>query len=368
MKRTLLLILAVMMIFTACRGLQIGPKGEGEYVFGESLVPIDEENMKDTRERGVYAAQKNAVEQVAGVFLSSSTVVDQASIVENKILTKTQGFIRRYYVTDDYRKGEYWYTRVKALVLVSDINSVVRENEDVTSKRTNIVVASREMIDANISMSQDCKQAIYKGLKNAPYALLSGDSLSEANLEDPTPIIDKARYDGARFIVIADASSAPVENLANTLQTPFKPYRARANLRVYSTRNYAVAAEGSSQQSGLDALPNIAGQKAIAAACEMAVKEVVAPLNSAVNSATKYSLTIKEVKSIDRLKEVQGILRDLREIEDFNLVRYKNSAAEFDVQANIKNSEELIAKIIRKHGAQFTVLSSTPYSIVLLFV
>ncbi len=364
----LLVVFCSSILLSSCRSLHIGPKGEGEYVFGESLVPLDEENMPDTKKRGVYGAQQNAVEQVAGVFLSSSRVVDQAKIVEDKILTKTQGFIRRYYVVDNYKKGEYWYTKIKALVLVSDISSVVRENEDATAKKTNIMVASRETVRDDVSLKQDCKQAIYRSLKNTPYTLLNGDNLSQNNIDDPASLIDKARYEGARFIIVADASTAPLENLGTALITPFKPYRGRVNMRVYSTKNYAVVAEGSSQQSGLDALDDISASKSISASCEQAAKSLIDPLNSAVNSAVKYSLTVREVNSIDRLKSLQSILRDLREIEDFNLVRYNNSAAEFEVQTNIKNPEELIAKIIRKHSGQFSVLSSSPNSIVLMYI
>ena len=64
---------------------------------------------------------------------------------------------------------------------------------------------------------------------------------------------------------------------------------------------------------------------------------------------------------------MQDILRNLREIEDFNLVRYANSAAQFEVSANIATPEELAAKIIRKYNVNFTVVTITPSAIVLSF-
>ena len=60
-------------------------------------------------------------------------------------------------------------------------------------------------------------------------------------------------------------------------------------------------------------------------------------------------------------------MRNLREIEDFNLVRYANSAAQFEISANIATSEELAAKIIRKNHTYFTVLTIMPSTIVLNF-
>ena len=64
---------------------------------------------------------------------------------------------------------------------------------------------------------------------------------------------------------------------------------------------------------------------------------------------------------------MQDILRSLREIEDFNLIRYANSAAQFELSANISTPEELMAKIVRKYNIYFTVMNITPTAVVLNF-
>ena len=58
----------------------------------------------------------------------------------------------------------------------------------------------------------------------------------------------------------------------------------------------------------------------------------------------------------------------MREIEDFNLVKYTNSDAYFEIAANISSGEELTAKIIRSYNVNFTVMSITPQEIVLNFI
>ena len=368
MKRLILLTVAVLITLTACRSFHIGPKGEGEYVTAESLVPYDENNLRQMRKDGILAAQKAAVEKVAGIFISSATTVDQAQIVEDKIVSKSAGFIRHSHVTKSYRKGDEFYTKIKAMVLVKDIGDIIKQSEaDAFAKKTTILVASRETVGEDLSLRQDCKQAIYRALKNQPFALVNGDNLSQNNLENPNPAIDKARTEGARFIIVADAATNPLETLNTTTVSPFKTYRARTNIRVYSTNNYAVVAEGSQQQSGLDPLPEIAAQKSILAACEGAAKQLADPINAAINSAHTFALTVKNVNTIERLKQIQDIFKDLREIEEFNLVRYANSSAQFEISANIASPEELAAKIIRKYNVNFTVVSITPTAIVLSF-
>ena len=287
--------------------------------------------------------------------------------MEDKITSKTAGFIRKSHVQKSYRKGDEWYTKIKALVLVKDIGAIIKESEkDAFAKKTTLVVTSRETVGEEISLSQDCKQAIYRVLKNQSYNLVNGDNLSQNNLENPNPTIDKARNEGARFVIIADVEANPLVALPGAT-SPFKSYRARAKINTYASNNYAVVAEGSGQQSGLDPLDNIAAQKAISAACEAAAKQLIEPVNDAINSAKVYNVTIKNINTIERLKQVQDILRTLREVEDFNLVRYANSAAQFDISANISTPEELTAKIIRKYNIYFTVLNITPTSVVMSY-
>ena len=368
MKKLVLLLVASCIVCAACSSLRIGPKGEGEYVVAESLVPYDENNLRHMRKEGVLAAQKAAVEKVAGIFISSATTVDQAQLVEDKITSKTAGFIRRSHVQKAYRKGDEWYTKIKAMVLVKDIGEIIKQSEaDAFAKKTTILVTSREMNGEEISLKQDCKQAIYRALKNQPYALVNGDNLSQNNLDNPNPTIDKARQEGARFVIVADVQTNPLETLTSTLSSPFKSYRARANIHTYATHNYAVVAEGAQQQSGLDPLPEIAAQKSISAACEAAAKQLVEPINAAIHSANVFNITVKDVNTIERLKQIQDIFKNLREIEDFNLVKYANSNAYFEVSANISSPEELAAKIIRKYNVNFTVVNITPSVIVLSF-
>ncbi len=368
MKKLLLIAVVGALTLSACRAFHIGPKGEGEYVVAEALVPYDENNLSAMKKEGELAAQRAAVEKVAGIFISSTSTVEQAQLVEDKITSKSAGFIRRGYVQKAYRKGDDWYTRVRVMVLVKDISDIIKETEsDAFAKKTTILVTSRETVGEDVSLKQDCKQAIYRALKDQPFALVNGDNLSQNNLENPTPVIDKARQEGARFIIMADVSTNPLQAMPG-INSPFKTYRARANVKVASTKNYQVVGEAADQLSGLDPLENIAAQKSVSAACESAAKQLVEPINNAINSAAKFTLVIKNVNTIERLKKIQDILKDMREIEDYNLTKYANSASHFEVSANISSAEELTAKIIRRYNVNFTVMAISPQQIELNFI
>ena len=368
MRKLLLLAVLGCLTFSACRAFHIGPKGDGEYVVAESLVPYDENNLSSMKKEGELAAQKAAVEKVAGIFISSTATVEQAQLVDEKITSKSAGFIRRGYVQKAYRKGDDWYTRVRVLVLVKDISDIIKQSDaEAFAKKTTLLVTSREVIGEDVSLKQDCKQAIYRTLKTQPYSLVNGENLSQNNLAEPVPVLDKARQDGARFLIMADVETDPLDTLTG-ISSPFKTYRARANIKVYSTNNYEIVAEGADQVSGLDPLENIAAQKSISAACESAAKQLTEGINSAINSANKFNVVVKNVNTIDRLKQLQDIFKDIREIEDYNLTKYANSGAQFEISANISSAEELASQIIRRYNVNFTVMDIEPQKITLNFI
>ena len=361
MKHFLLPVLISGLLLSAgCTRFHLGPKGEGEYVIGTATVPYDAARVSSMKKKGLKLAEADAVERAVRVFLSSSSLIEYPPSVKQEILAKPQGYIRRSSIKTAYRKGDQYYIEARVMVLVSELAAKVKALEESSYvKKTNIVVASRESINGEISLNQYCRQGIYKALKNYPYTLLDGGNLSQNNLEDISPIIDKARKEGARFVVAADAEASELESAAQ-FSTGFKTLRARANIKVYNVSNYQRVAEAAESASGLDAVAAIAAQKALTGACDGAALQLAEPITFAVNSSKTFKFMVRDVNTIDRLERLQNILKELREVEDFALVRYTNSNATFEVQANIKTSEELAAKIIRRYHANFTITRTGP--------
>lgn len=368
MKRIFIALLVIAGVFSGCQKFNLGPKGEGEYVIGTATVPYDERNLQLMKRNATKVAEYNALEHAVRVFLSSTSTMEYPQAVKDEILAKPSNFIRKSYLKTNYRKGENFYMELRVMVLVSDLATKIKELEDSAYvKKTNVYVASRELVGEEISLNQYCRQGIYKALKNYPYTLLDGGNLSQNNLEDYTSIIDKAKKDGARFVILADANANELES-ASQFSSSFKTLRSRANIRVYGTSNYQLIGESAESASGLDPVFDLAAQKALTGSCEGAALQLVEPIQSAVNSAKVFQFIVKDVKSIERLEKLQSILRELREVEDFTLVRYTNSNATFNVHANVSTSEEFSAKIIRKYYNNFTITNTGPDLVEMRFI
>ena len=367
MKKLLLLALAFTVI-SGCQRINIGPKGEGEYVIGSATVEYRPNAVSSMKKEAFRKAQYNALERAVRVFLSSSTLMEYPQAVKDEILSKQDNYIRNAYVKTSYRKGESFYMEVRTMVLVSDLSAKMKSLQDSAYiKKTNILVASRETALGQVTLAQQCRQGIYKKLKNYPYALFDGGNLSQNNIDDYTSVVDKAKKDGARFVIIADVSADPLEG-ATQFATNFSTIRAKVNLKVVSSSNYKLVAEAADSFSGLDAVQDIAVQKALSGACESAASQVTEQIAAAVNSAKTFKFVVKDVNNIERLEKLQNILRQLSEVEEFSLVKYTNSNATFDVQANVSSSEEFSAKIIRKYYESFAIQVTGPDYVEMQFI
>lgn len=110
--------LLLLALLSGCSSVQLKRSpADGETVEAEGWAPIDRNDISGTKNRALADAQKKAVEKAAGVFLAASTLVEAAITSRQKILTDTQGRIRRYEVLDEKTEGGFLKIRIRAFVL-----------------------------------------------------------------------------------------------------------------------------------------------------------------------------------------------------------------------------------------------------------
>ena len=367
MKKVVLLMCAVLFA-CSCQRMNLGPKGEGEYVIGKAEVQYNAKDLSGMKKEAFKIAKQDALKNALNVFLSSNSNMEYPKNIQDEILAKPDNYIRKAYIKHGEQRGDIYFLEARVMILVSDLATKIKNLQDSSYvKKTNIFVATRELEKDEVSLNQYCKQGIYKALKNQPYVLIDGGNLSQNNIDNTTPIVDKAKKEGTRFAIIADASANTIET-ASQLSTTFKPVRAKVNISAIGTNNYQLIAQNAQSASGLDADETMAYQKALSNACYEAAAQLVEPINSAINSAKTFKFIIRDVNTIQRLERLQNILRELKEVEDFVLIKYVNSNATFEVQANVSTSEEFSAKIIRKYYNNFTILNTTPDLVEMNFI
>src|SRR5262245_13314525 len=126
MKRCGSLALALVFALTACSGnskrLKTGKTVEGEVVEAEGMVPYNAADLPGTKAGALAAAQRSAVELVVGVYVTAKTRVEKAVAIEQNILTRTSGYVKRYEILSEGRNGDWYKMRIRALVSTQKIH------------------------------------------------------------------------------------------------------------------------------------------------------------------------------------------------------------------------------------------------------
>ena len=357
MKKTILLFTALAALCgCATLGSQSGP--EGETITAEGMAPLGG-NLATARQNALAAAQRSAVEQVVGVFVTGQTQVQDATAVRQKLLASTQGFIKRYKISRETQSGGYYHVKIKASVLIQDISSAVDRLMD--PSRAKIALFAFESVDGKPVATSDSLAPLSAALGKLGYGVITPQP--EGDAQSTSAALDAAQAEHADFALVAEANAYKIPPMPE-LGGQFSPYRARTTVKLYTAADRRLAAEISKEASGLDAAPEIAARKATAAATALAAPELAAPLERASNTATTVVLKITGLEDLQQLRQFQELLHAIPQIEKAPLTSYTDGEAFFSLRVRETTGEELAAAILHQnHSFKLDSQNVTQYEL-----
>jgi hypothetical protein len=338
-----ILPIALLAALCGCATLGGNSGPEGETITAEGIAPING-NFATARRDALAEAQRSAVEQVVGVFVSGQTQVQDATAVKQKLLASTQGFIKRYKITRETQSGGYYHVKIKASVLVQDISAALDKMYD--PSRGRVAVFAFESVDGKPQPTTDSIAPVTAALEKLGYSVITPQP--GADSQSVTSALDAAQAEHADLALIAEAGAYKIPPMPE-LGGQFSPYRTHMTLRLYTIADRRMAAEIAKEASGLDAAPEIAARKATAAAAETAVAELPAQIDKVSRSASTVALKVTGLGGLEQLRQFQELLRAIPQIEKAQLVSYSDGDASFNLRVREATGEELAAAILHQN-------------------
>jgi hypothetical protein len=83
-------------------------------VMADGMAAVSNNRVDIARDRAVDSAQRNAVERVVGVMISSSTEVENFQVKMDRILSESKGFINTYKIISERRDGDMYEVTIEA--------------------------------------------------------------------------------------------------------------------------------------------------------------------------------------------------------------------------------------------------------------
>ena len=108
MKRTVFFIILIGL------GFMCGTAPAQDKILAEGMAAIHSNLVDIARDKAIDNAQRNAVERVVGVMITSSTEVENFQLKLDQILSESRGFINTYKVISEKREGDMYRVTIEA--------------------------------------------------------------------------------------------------------------------------------------------------------------------------------------------------------------------------------------------------------------
>jgi hypothetical protein len=282
------------------------------------------------REAALQNAFRRAVEQVVGVAVESRTVVKDAELLNDKIFSKSRGFIKTYRITGERAESDAYRVTVQAAVSryrlekeLDDVGLLIRK----LGKPRVAVVVMEQNGDGPAAPGGIVETGLVGNFGKKGYALVDRQAMLAVEREaakghgDQSDAVIRAAAAGGAEVVITGQATA--RHGAAVGGTSLRPVQASVTCRAVDVDSGELLATVTSTQQALNVNPSAAGTEALhKAAAELSDslnRQMVAAWNKRLTGLRTLRLTVAglpfgEIPRIkDSLKEQMGQVEEVHE-------------------------------------------------------
>ncbi|MFA6030633.1 MAG: hypothetical protein WC969_12320 [Elusimicrobiota bacterium] len=355
----------------ACSGgrLSLAPGEKGEVVESEGWAPVDAKDALGTKTRALAEAQRKAVERVVGVYISAKTRVAQAVDVDQNILAKVGGYVRKYDVLSEREEGGFHKTRIKAVVLYEKVGEDLRKagllGRSPAAGNPKIVVLMATRGEYAESADGRAAQGVRRGLLEKGFAVVDRNdplAFGSRRSTDSASAVGVGRELAADLVVRGEAEAVPLRDVR---LGGFFSSRATVSLEVLRPDGRVVASR-TQEASALDPSPLLAAGKALDTAGLLSGEGLSNDLAGALGSRVQVTLRVLGVASLAELQRFAEDVRLIPEVLEVSLASFdREKGAELAVATEKTPGDELAAAMLRMRKYSLTIAAVSPYEVVL---
>ena len=308
------------------------------------------------KDSAVRDAMRNAVENVVGTYIDSSTLISQSRVLEDEIYAKAVGFVTDVKILNETRRdGEY---RVKARIEVntnpnSELVNRIAVIKSLGDPRIGVIIFKEgtSLEDGSMNKKYDdiTEEAVNRKLLGMGFShvldanivsKLRNSSLLNSVYNGDTNLLNEPGSYGVDVLVLARSNvNATKINLMQG-EAPIDTQLVRGNAVI--TGKVLMLATGniqgtfSAKGQGIDISEASASNKALMNASESVASEVEKILRKKAARVEDGIVINASVQDYDKLQELVNALKNIKNIQDVKVREYQNGKAIIDVDSNQK--------------------------------
>ncbi|MDD5258894.1 MAG: hypothetical protein PHD29_02900 [bacterium] len=359
MKKFLCAILLGSLLFSACAtgrpNINSANKNKREkevteVVQAEGLAAIFDNDLLDAKKRALGEAQRNAVEMTVGVYVNAATRVEKALMVDQQILSKTNGYIKKYKILSSGREGDLYKTKIEALVKIEAVNKDLNllgltAPPMPTTSNLRIGVVIMDHIDGVPEPERISALVLSNKLLALQYKIVELDEIAAK----------------ADVMITGNSMSS-----FNTDQVPggLVSYRATISFKVVKTGQADLIYSNSFSSGGVSSTRKAASREALKRAAEIAAEDLTRVLDQRLKLFNFIAVSVQNVASLNQLDAVIKGLRNMIEVRSAQTESFSQGIADIKIGAEIKNLPAIAQKLETKvEGIKVKVTAVTNSSI-----
>jgi hypothetical protein len=333
-------------LFSGCAGskshLKIGKTADGEVVEAEGLAPDNANDRIATKKASLSDAQRNAVEKVVGVYVSARTFVEKAVAIENNILAKTEGYVKKYDVLNESSENGLYKTKIRALVALKDLEADLKQLSLLKTgelQRPRLAMDLIETVDREDISEHPAQAALQKALMQQGYVIVSGTQTKSADL-----------------LIEGKAAAFPFQS---DKLGGFVSYRARLAVQAKRPGMADVVCSLTKEASGLGGNEDLAGLKALESVGEFTAVELGEKLAEIWGKGRTLLVMVEGVKSFADVDRVKKHLSSMPGVNDLELRLYDEQMAQFNLLMGSAKPSELATTLAQSQSLPMDVVESS---------
>jgi hypothetical protein len=292
----------------------VGDGGDTEIVVVKGIAQITSKGEQDAYDRAVAHAMREAVSKVLGTMVRSETLVENAKLVSDSIMSKSSGFVQRYTVLNDTKQGSTKIVEVKAWVVLGDVKKDAMALGLIQDRvgRPMVMVLVNEKSLSTKKQTDHSKNALQRKLMEKEFQFVDQGQLQKvlaARNIQVSKLVGVSKDDLAKIAVDAGAQillkgtvNSSVQSVSS-LPADWKSVRSVINIDVVYAGDASIIASSSANMAGvgisLDAAQTTSITKGIDSISKDLINKILKKWDNMVNNGFEYTLVIAGVEFAD---------------------------------------------------------------------
>ncbi|HAD81715.1 TPA: hypothetical protein DCG35_04450 [Candidatus Edwardsbacteria bacterium] len=366
MRKLLLFMAAVAMAFSLSYA-----QDELREITTDGTASILNNDKAMARDVAIQDALRNAVEQVTGAVISSSTVVENAMVMEDNIYSKAKGYVKAYSVLSEGEadNGMTYNVKVKAQVragaIKDDIGDILRGAGNprlmVLITEQNIGQHQYSGLDVNLNVAEN---AIMENMRNKGFEFVDQEANERNMRKDKALAAMQGDAAAAAFIgdragaevIITGKSFAKEASGVSDMLGGMKSMQATVSVKAINTDDGRVLVSKSQSDKTIHIDEVAGGTKAIEMAAnklaDYLADEIVKKFTRGSNTVT---LNVTGITDYQMYTDLVNILKyEIRGIKGVSEREMAGSTGLIEVDTKF-NSGQLTSELLYKTFPNFRV-------------